>query len=424
MTQDQAFKILNSGANVFLTGRAGTGKSYLLNKFIEHSEKIKNKNVAVTASTGISATHINGTTIHSWSGIGITKEEEWNPIKLSSIITNNRIVERIQNTDILIIDEISMIHAYQLYAVHEILSIIKGKDLPFGGIQTIIVGDMNQLPAVGNNAKYVFDSKIWKEADLKVCYLTHNYRQDDPIFIDILNEVRQGVFKQSSFDILESCIKKRLTISNPTELYSKNIDVDLINSKKLALIDQPSKFYKMVEVGKEYAIKNLKKNCLSPEKLEVKEGALVMFTKNNYELGYINGTQGKIIGYNKIGIPIVETLDGRQIEPTYEKWEAQDINPKTGKYEVIAKIVQLPLKLAFAITIHKSQGCTMDFAKMNLSNMFAHNMGYVALSRVKSLEGLTLMALDKSIYLVDPLILQKDLEFQQESLQLVSTLNN
>lgn len=417
MDQKTAFNLMVNGENVFLTGMAGTGKSYLLNKYINYCHD-NNLRIAVTASTGIAASHLSGRTIHSWSSLGIKSEEDLD-IKAAY---NPYTQDRIRNTDVLIIDEISMLHAYQLDFVDNICRKILDEDEPFGGIQIILCGDFLQLPPVSKNTavRYAFDSDAWKDADLKICYLTHIYRQDDPTFIQILNTLRQGQFDRAAYHTLASLVNNDLGDQKLIELYPKNIEVDFINNKMLREIPGEAQEYKMSSSGDQHIVDMLKRTIITPEVLKLKVGAIVILTKNSPTGDFVNGTFGEVVGLGKY--PKVKLINGSVISVDKMSWEFTEYNFRTGRYETKASVTQIPLKLAFAITTHKSQGCTLDCAKIGLSNLFSPNMGYVALSRVRSLKYVSLTSLDGTIYYSSPYLLEKDKYFQQESNNLQNSL--
>ncbi|PID52462.1 MAG: helicase [Candidatus Moraniibacteriota bacterium] len=411
MKQDIAFKILKDGYNVFLTGPAGSGKTYLLNQYITHLKK-ENVRYAVTAATGIAATHLSGRTIHSWSGVGIHNSLSERDIK--DILKNHLIKERLKNTRVLIIDEISMIHAHQLDLINKITRLARASWEPFGGMQVVFSGDFFQLPPIITKdsdikRRFVFDAQIWKEMDVKICYLSEQFRHCDNQIIQILGDIRNNTVNEGTVEKLQETGTDFDSSDDVTRLFTHNIDVDKINERKLAKIPGKSYVYDMLDDGQERIVQALKKSCLAPEKLILKEGALVMFIRNNFDEGYVNGTIGTVVDFTDDGFPIVETIDGEEVSVYPEKWELTEEN------ETLAEIMQLPLRLAWAITIHKSQGMTLDAAEIDLRKCFEYGMGYVALSRVRSLSGIRLLGINDMALKVDPEILKKDKEFQKLS---------
>ncbi|MFA5187955.1 MAG: PIF1 family DEAD/DEAH box helicase [Patescibacteria group bacterium] len=412
MKQKDALEILKMGYNVYLTGAAGSGKTYLLNKYIEYLRG-NNIPVAVTASTGIAATHMNGRTVHSWCGMGINMK--MNKSQISELADKDYIYSNITNTKVLIIDEISMLHASQLDLVNNICKNLRDNDIPFGGMQVILCGDFFQLPPVskGNDlGKFITESDIWSEMDLKVCYLSEQYRQDDHQFIKILKNVRANQVDQEALKLLKSRINAEIkTDLQITKLYSHNIDVDRINDMELNKISQEPKEFEMHSEGKnQKIIETLKGSCLAPEKLILKKGAMVMFVRNNFSNGYVNGTLGKVINFDDdTGCPIIKTFKGDRIIAYPETWKIEE------NYNVLAQISQIPLRLAWAITIHKSQGMSLDVAEIDLSKSFAYGMGYVALSRVKSLSGIILKGLNDMALKIDENILRIDKDLMEMS---------
>ncbi len=420
MTQKEALDLLMMGHSVFLTGQAGSGKTYLLTKYIEFLKKNK-VGVAVTASTGIAATHINGITIHSWSGIGIS--DSLDKKHLSRLFSNDKVRSRIQKAKVLIIDEVSMFHSYRLDMVNQICKTLRENNTPFGGLQVILCGDFFQLPPVtdANHEKscFAFKSQAWEELDLKICYLDEQHRQLDESFSKVLNSIRTSEVSEYTFEKLADRLNKTLPAGViPSKLYTHNIDVDAINNFELAKIKKPDKKYLMTSRGNPDLVATLKKGCLAFEELVVKEGAVVMFVKNNQNRGYVNGTLGKVVGFDEDDYPIVKTYSGQEIIAKPESWTIEDDE------EVLAEISQVPLRLAWAITIHKSQGMTLDAAEIDLSKSFAYGMGYVALSRVKSLEGIRLLGINQQALLVDEEITKIDSSFRKLSGKIGEELKN
>ncbi|MCD4704807.1 AAA family ATPase [bacterium] len=411
MKQEQALNILKMGQNVFLTGRAGAGKTYVLNKYVEYLKE-KHIPVAITASTGIAATHLGGTTIHSWSGMGIKDEITEQDIK--KLLKKSYLKKHYLGTSVLIIDEVSMLHAHQLDLVNQLCQIFR-KDLrPFGGMQIVLSGDFFQLPPVakyGQKAKFIIESNIWQSMNPRICYLDEQFRQDDVHFINILNEIRSGQVSRVSRDLLNQKINQNFDFYiEPTKLYTHNVDVDEMNLKELDKIKNKPKQYEMTYSGRKNIVEILKKTCLVPENLILKVGAKVMFVKNNFEVGVVNGTLGEVIGFDKFtDYPQVRIKSGKIIFVKPDVWIIEEGEKK------LAEIRQFPLRLAWAITIHKSQGMSLDLAEIDLSKAFTPGMGYVALSRVRNLEGLKLKGFNSMALEVNSQILIFDKTLQTRS---------
>jgi ATP-dependent DNA helicase PIF1 len=411
MTQENALKVLQTGVNVFLTGAPGSGKTHTIRTYIEW---LRDHSIepAITASTGVAATHIHGVTIHSWSGIGIV--DNFTPYEIDRIAGKEPVAKRIQKTPILIIDEVSMLSGTILDAVDKVCRQVRGNDHAFGGMQVVLVGDFFQLPPVagrGRQVPFAFESEAWKLLNIVSCYLTEQHRQDDGQFLSLLGAIRSGTFDEDEAEIL----RERHTLvkdipEGVSRLYTHNADVDTLNSAQLASLTSATKTFVMESTGRATLIESLKRGCLSPEKLVLKEGAIVMCTKNSSSLGYANGTLGEVIGFDAMdGFPIIKTLDDREIVIPPAEWVVEE----DGK--VRASIRQIPLRLAWAITVHKSQGQSLDAAAMDLSRAFEYGQGYVALSRVRTLEGLHLLGWSAQALAVHPLVESHDRQFQEAS---------
>ncbi len=426
MTQAEALNILKTGANVFLTGEPGAGKTHTINTFVNYLRSCGIE-PAITASTGIAATHISGMTIHSWSGIGIrTKLDKYD---LDKIASSEYIVKRIRRTHVLIIDEISMLSPNTLNMIDMVCREIKQASEPFGGIQIILVGDFFQLPPVvkreemetekqnlliteiGLPKTFAYSSGAWGRAQLVVCYLAEQHRQDDADFLSVLSAIRTNNFLQGHRDhIMARHIRTNKPPEDITKLFSHNVDVDKLNNIELLKLKTEIKIFKMTANGNEKIISVLKKGCLSPENLELKIGAVVMCTKNNPKERFVNGTLGMVVSFEDFtDYPIIKTKNGRNITIVPMDWTVEE----NGK--IRAQITQIPLRLAWAITVHKSQGMSMDAAVMDLSQVFEFGQGYVALSRVRRLSGLYLLGINEHAFKVHPEILEKDLEFKKKS---------
>jgi len=395
MTQEQALDILKTGRNVFLTGAAGSGKTYLLNQYITYlrSRKI---GVAITASTGIAATHIGGTTIHSWCGMGIADDLSEGQIK--DLEDNRRLVNRINGVSVLIVDEISMLDSARLNLIHKITKHLRSSFEPFGGLQVIVCGDFFQLPPVSvrgeQDREFAFEGRSWELFDPTICYLSEQHRQSDREYLDILTSIRSGTPNSKTIETLQARLHAPIADIMPARLFSHNMNVDAFNERQLAKVPGEAKTFGMTLRGNEKLAEALRKSCLAPDTLTLKVGAAVMFVKNNFEEGVVNGTLGTVIGFDDSGSPQVKTKSGTVVA-TPDSWGIED---DAGK--VIAEITQVPLRLAWAMTIHKSQGMSMDAAEIDLSGAFEPGMGYVALSRVRSLSGLRLLGLNDTALMV------------------------
>ncbi|MFH1454705.1 MAG: helix-turn-helix domain-containing protein [bacterium] len=410
MIQKDALDILKMGYNCYITGAAGSGKTHLLNEYIKF---LKNKGVevGVTASTGIAATHMGGTTIHSWSGLGI--RDELTESDFEDLESKKYLYERFKNTDALIIDEVSMLHHFRLDLIERIARHFKRNQLPFGGMQIVLCGDFFQLPPVSRigekESHFSYKSETWKKLNLKICYLEEQFRHKDDKFIKILNGIRGNNLSEESLFCLNSrnnaCLKEGI---EPTKLHTHNINVDTINDMELNKLLGQIFTYQMEDKGKKALVEALKKSCLAPEVLRLKKGARVMFVKNNFEEGYANGTLGTVIEVSNYG-PKIMLTSGKIIAPEKVNWVVED----EGK--VKATITQYPLRLAWAITVHKSQGMSLDAVEVDLSKSFEKGMGYVALSRVRTLEGLRLLGINKNALLVREDIMTFDEDLKEMS---------
>ncbi|MEA3331130.1 MAG: AAA family ATPase, partial [Campylobacterota bacterium] len=307
--QTTALNILKTGNNVFITGSAGTGKTHLLNQFTFY---LKSRKIipTIVAPTGIAASHLQGQTIHSYFSLGIRSEID--DYYIESLLEKKYLQTRFSKLKVLIVDEISMVSPEMFLAMDRILRAFKKNNAPFGGIQTILSGDFFQLPPisrVSTDKRFAWQSPSWKELGLKTCYLQEKFRQDDNVLISILDEIRSGNVSSNSYDILNSRHHKDLGIDfTPTKLYTHNIDVDRINNDELNKINNPSYEFKYKSEGSAKNIEKIFKSSLVLEEMALKKDAVVMFIKNNNELGYVNGTTGVVIDFDKeTGLPIVKT---------------------------------------------------------------------------------------------------------------------
>lgn len=422
MTQTEAMDLLKLGENVFLTGAAGAGKTWLLNRYIEHL-RAHGVGVAVTASTGIAATHLDGRTLHSWSGIGV--RDSLSDAELAKLLRSRRLRRNYTGAKVLVIDEISMLHPHQLDMVDRIARGMLEADKPFGGLQVIACGDFFQLPPVSSRGasaprRFAYHAEAWRTGGFRICYLHEQHRQGDDPLLTILNDIRAGKAGEHSKVPLRTRYKREPEGDvRPTRLYARNINVDSINDRELAGIDGDEKVFVMETRGPAGLVEGLVKSCLAPETLRLKTGAQVMFVKNAADGAYVNGTRGTVEGFDREhGWPRVRTFDGDEIIAAPADWKYDENGT------VRATVTQVPLRLAWAITIHKSQGMTLDTAEIDLSDAFEPGMGYVALSRVRTLNGLKLMGLNEIALKVNPDVAEQDEVFRCQSAEAENDLRS
>lgn len=392
--QKIALDIMINGKNIFLTGPAGTGKTTILTMFKQLMSK---KNIAITSMTGVSAILLGGTTMHSFFGIGLgtgTVDD-----LITKILKNPKAKGKWMYTDTVIIDEISMLSAELFEKLDIIGRQIRGLNTHFGGLQLILCGDFLQLPVI-NNPCFCFESKIWKECIDETVYLNEIVRQSDNEFQNILNDIRIGNISKEIRTFLDSRITEKIKSDiKPTRLYTTNRDVNELNENELYKLDDGKNsffeyniqihFYIPQKNEKNYFEKFIK-NCSLPSKLILCVGAQVMLLKNvDVENGLANGSRGIVTKFVN-DIPYVKFLNDKEIMIDFCDWEIEEGNNK------IAKIIQIPLQLAWSLTVHKAQSCTLDNVEVDLSNIFEYGQAYVALSRVRNKEGLRILSIDYS----------------------------
>ena len=452
MTQEQALEILKSGKNAFITGPAGSGKTFLLNRYIEWLKGC-GINAAVTASTGIAATHLNGITIHSWTGMGVRDEISAKDIK--ELVKRGYLRRRFLGTSVLVIDEVSMLGGYQLDIADQLFRAFKQIDAPFGGVQVVLCGDFFQLPPIrrilpdwraspaggppvnrnlgdgdwrkktlsqsnfdfdagddsGLGPLFAYHSRAWRNLDLKICYLDEQHRQSDKGFLDTLNAIRGNIAGSAAVKYLQARVGAKIQLGvEPTKLYTHNVDVEIENSFELGKIGGKEFSYKMELIGPAALSERLQKSCLAPQILRLKVGARVMFVKNNFEEGYVNGTLG-VVEKLEEGRIMVRTAAGILMDVGLASWHIAEDG------DIKAEINQYPLRLAWAITVHKSQGMSLDAALVDLRQSFEPGMGYVALSRVRSSAGLSLAGFNEIALRVNDEVLEYDAKLRRESLK-------
>jgi ATP-dependent DNA helicase PIF1 len=397
--QLEAFDCMNNNKNVLITGPAGSGKSKVIEDFFESTKKnfkyYQTGSIVKTSTTGSSALLIGGYTLHSYLGIGLGNGNI--STMVSNIRKNKTIRERWVNLKTLIIDEVSMLSAELFDKLEEISRIIRRNHKIFGGIQLVLVGDFCQLPII-NSSRFCFESDKWNDVIEEVVYFKEIIRQKDPTYQKCLNEIRMGQCGIETLELLCSRLNKQIDKNGvvPTILYSRKVDVEKINKKNFDKLIM--KGHKVVKYNATYRtegkitkssvqkyIEKLEKSCPAESELRLCVDAQVMIVANNSENNVVNGSRGIIKGFDEDQNPIVKLIDNREIVVERNTW-SMDISDNK-----IIKKIQYPLKLAYAITIHKSQGMTLDYVETDIGDsIFEYGQVYVVLSRIKSLDGLIL----------------------------------
>jgi ATP-dependent DNA helicase PIF1 len=425
--QQAAFDAIQAGKSIFLTGPGGTGKSYLLNELWQRSTK----EISLTAMTGCAALLLNSKakTLHSWAGVGLGTDVV--PLLVSKIRKSRRAALRWLKTDVLVIDEVSMMTPDLFEKLDQVGRKVRPNELlPFGGLQLVLVGDFFQLPPVSAQTTFIFESPLWKALHLQTHELTEIVRQKDPIFQIILNEARRGELSKDSMKILRKRLGldyKSLTIQ-PTMLFTRRVEVDQINTRELAKLTTEKHLYKATTAflplaqtngltinspEVQSAIQKMDGNAAYTSDLVLAIGAQVMLLTNlNSEAGLVNGSRGVIVDFKKSDpklneknqmtltqdetlLPLVEFKSGDRRLIEYNTWEVQDFPGVLRK--------QIPLKLAYAVTIHKAQGATLDCALIDVGGRtFEYGQAYVALSRCKDLESLYIHDLEAEAFRANP----------------------
>lgn len=394
-TQQEAFELFLSGQSFCLTGPGGTGKSYIIKHIVE-SCKTNNISCAITAMTGVAASLISGQTLHKWSGLGLMDRRIETMVGI--IRNNEQVLDRWTSTQVLVIDEVSMMNQEMFELLHVVFCKIRGNKEFYGGIQVIFCCDFAQLAPINGN--YAFESPLWqKELSSNTIYLNQILRQDNPEFIQMLGEIRLGIVTETSRLSLNSRLNKKAEGPiQPTILYPHRKAVEETNNRKLDELKYEKRLFTAKDTKYEFSSKTTKNATAkdtetleerSPKKITLCEQAQVMLSVNiDTERGLVNGSRGIVTGFTG-GNPDVLFDNGKRLTITPNTFECQT-------QTCIIRRVQIPLVLAWATTIHKCQGSTLTHAVTDLRDAFCNAQGYVTLSRLKSLDGLYLIGIDYS----------------------------
>lgn len=387
--QEKVKRAALAGQNILVTGSAGTGKSLLLGVLRDEF----GLRLAVTATTGIAAVNVAGVTLHSWAGLGMGDQP--------ALAIAKRIIDQqgsahtnITTINRLAIDEVSMLSAELFGKLDKVFRLVRKDDRPFGGMQLILFGDFLQLPPVIKDASesahgvFAFQSKAWQDAGIRVAVLRKVFRQADAEFSQALNDIRVGQVTPVVSKLLNSRYRQKDPNPEiePVVVHTHNVDVESYNEGRLDQLDAQVVEYTAEDLGRESAVKLLQKNCLAPTLLRLKVGAQVMLLTNaEPQNGLANGSVGIVTGFagpKGAQRPVVKYANGLVRELERQSWQIKD------KGKVVAERFQIPLRLAWSITVHKSQGMTLDKIRVFLAKCFAPGQAYVALSRARTIEGL------------------------------------
>jgi ATP-dependent exoDNAse (exonuclease V) alpha subunit len=389
--ESRFFAHARAGNNVFLTGMAGTGKSTLLRRFIEETLR----KVDVTAPTGVAALNVGGMTIHRFCGMLLgpqfdqTNEEYFSQLERDGRPSVRTGFNRVRRCETLVIDEISMLPGRHLDFVEFLFRRLRCDERPFGGVQLIATGDFLQLPPVRRSETepydWAFQSRAWSVAGFKTVVLETVRRQDEPQFVSALSRFRVGLVRGDDARLLQSRVKN-FPPANLTRLFTHNVQVEKWNHFMLAELPGEETVLTALQTGPEQQREFLTKNLLTPATLALKPGALVMFTVNKNERGrrepvFVNGQIGTVTELNE-SLVQVRAANGDVIPVEPFTWRYSQTDPDSATF------TQFPLRLAYAMTIHKSQGLTLDAAYLDIRAAREPGQAYVAVSRVRSLAGL------------------------------------
>lgn len=396
--QSKALHLLESGSNVFLTGAAGTGKSFLLQQFLRGKDW---NEYPILASTGTAAMLVNGRTFHSFFGLGIM--EGGRDATVSRVLRNGHLHKRIQKAHCVIIDEISMLSGETLATAEEIARNVRESVRPWGGLRIIAVGDFAQLPPVqrgGGAVDWGFTHDVWRESHFSPAFLETPVRTNEPELLNALNSIREGNVSSDVIKFLQSRTVQPSDSFDGTRLFPHRATADRYNHQRLDTLPGRENIFPTSYEGRGISIEQLKRQCPIPEEIHLKIGALVMLRKNDaqYPYAYVNGTLGTIMALANDTLTI-KLLDGKTIDVERATFSLID-----GNGEEQASAYNFPITLAWASTIHKAQGASIDSLMISLTRLWESGHAYVALSRARSVKGLFIEQWDERSIFIDPLV--------------------
>ncbi|HRK62073.1 MAG TPA: PIF1 family DEAD/DEAH box helicase [Candidatus Omnitrophota bacterium] len=394
-SQEKAWKLLfDTPYNTFLTGGPGTGKSFLIRRFFNESPVA----VDILASTGAAAIVIGGRTFHSFFGLGIMQGTL--QMILEKAVSNTRVKRRIKKAECIVIDEISMIPADALDAAEQVARAVRKVNVPWGGLRVIGVGDFAQLPPVSRNAprKWCFDSTAWRRSDFQTAVLEDQVRTKDKSFLEVLNKIRIGILDEDVRAFLDGRVMTEEEVEDGVpRLFPRREQTDKYNLMCLNRLTSDAMSFPTEYLGEEPYLTQIKKDAPIPEVLELKKGAIVMFRMNDPKQRFVNGTVGRVEDFDE-GMLAVE-VNGETIEVTTFGFSLHN-----AEGDEVAHAMNFPVNLAYASTIHKIQGATMDRAHIDLRSLWEPGQAYVALSRVRTQKGLSLAGWTPTSIFADPAV--------------------
>lgn len=397
MTYNDIKQAFQQKRNLFITGPGGTGKSWTIDKLCsEFSYIVK------TSTTGVSALNIGGQTLHSWGGIGIASGDVQSCI--NKALAKKSTLNRLKHTVALVVDEVSMLDVEYFVKLRKVVQYIRNNNDVFGGIQMIFVGDFFQIPPVKqfDKYKYIFQTPIWDMFKFKTFKLEKSYRQENNEFFNLLNKIRTGEIDQSVVNKLSTRVTN-IELGEKTTLFARRKQVEAFNNKKFSQLPGVTEIFKAKNSSNgdfhktKYDMAAFMRDCIVPQELRLKKGTKVLLCKN-LDKKYVNGSVGIVVDVN-INAVWVDFGDGVKTRVKVAPFERL-ING------VSLVIYQIPLTYGWAITIHKSQGLTLQELHVDISGIFQHSMAYVAFSRVKTFEGLTISNLDPRKLYTDPKVIE------------------
>lgn len=396
--QTQALALLNSGENVFLSGGAGSGKSFVVREF---RKGVSPKTFPLLASTGAAAVLLEGRTFHSLFGLGIM--EGGPTATFERVKEDPRLLNRLRNLEGVVIDEISMIPGSALDVAEALMRLAKGSQQPWGGIRVIVVGDFAQLPPVarqGQKREWAFLSRTWARSGFVPFWLKHNHRVFDSEFLDVLQDIRIGQVTGRVKDFLQLRTRENDVDDKGPRLFPRREQVDRFNQMELAQLPGEEKTFDSIYFGKDKSVEALTRSGPIPQKLVLKEGCRVLFVQNDPQKRWVNGTRGTVV-----------QVESDKITVEKENWRHVTVERAQFSYldaegNVVASVINFPLVLGYATTIHKSQGATLEDLWVNLSQLWEPGQAYVALSRLRSGNGLKLLDWSPRSFMVDPQVIE------------------